>query len=596
MPACWDIRFKSWKTVPPDNIYPPQLLEYVSQQVELTNEQGHHQYEATLLRKNGSQFQGLLDVTAVSDETGSLLYRVAFLTDITERKEMERKQQLLMTAIEQSVETMMITDKEGVIQYVNPAFRINSGYELSEALGNHSRLVKSDEHDPDFYEDLWKTISKGGVWSGQICNKKKDGTLYYVDATISPVRNSIGEIENYVAVKHDVTKALALEANYLQAQKMEAIGRLAGGVAHDFGNLLTIISGRAELAAMSLTDDDPTNNDVEEILLAVDRATALTRQLLDFSRQQPIRTETVELNQILKNTVNMLGKLVGENINFFVEIDISTPTIETDGKKLEQVLINLVVNARDAMPDGGNLRIYTSVAKDIPSKKLASTLIEGEYVIISVEDSGIGIEEDILTKIFEPFFTTKPEGIGTGLGLATSYGIINQLGGIIDVKSKLGEGTTFDIYLPITTGNILSSESTEILTDDMPSGTEIILVVEDEIAVRKVTAKILRTLGYTVLEAQSGGDAYVMCLKLEHPPDLVLTDIIMPNLSGPNLVAMLRATFAEIKFVYMSGYSGDEINLNEILATNTPFLQKPFRKAELASLVRQVLDNGDKIR
>lgn len=355
----------------------------------------------------------------------------------------------LMAAIEQSGETVVITDATGTIQYVNPAFVAVTGYTREEAIGSNPRILKSGEHDAAFYHELWTAISSGRVWQGRMVNQRKDGSRYTEDATISPVFDADGRIANYVAVKRDVTAQLQMHARQMQAQKMESVGRLAGGVAHDYNNMMAVIVGNAELAMAKLAPGHPVRVDIEEILAAATRSAALTQQLLAFARKQPIAPRVLDLNEAVEKLRTMLGRLLGEDIMLVWQPAADLWAVRMDPSQFDQIVTNLCVNARDAIDTTGRITIETANARLNGSHaKSARSVDPGEFVLLMVSDTGAGMDQETTSRIFEPFFTTKQEGRGTGLGLATVYGVVERHGGWIDVQSEVGQGTTFTIYLP----------------------------------------------------------------------------------------------------------------------------------------------------
>ncbi|MEI9935787.1 MAG: response regulator [Pseudomonadota bacterium] len=381
------------------------------------------------------------------------------------------------------------------------------------------------------------------------------------------------------------------EAQLRQAQKMEAIGGLAAGVAHDFNNLMTIVLSYSELLAEGLSDQDPMRRDLTQITEAGTRAAGLTRQLLAFSRQQVLEPKALDLNDVFANMEKMLRRLIGEDVALASQAAPALRRIQADPSQVEQVIMNLVLNARDAMPHGGKITVETSeVTLDESHGSQHIGVVVGPHVLLAVSDTGIGIEPDTLARIFEPFFTTKEVGKGTGLGLATVFGIVRQSGGSIDVESELGKGTTFKVYFPIAEG--LPSPRAESLVSQVSSlhGSETILLVEDEERVRTVTRAILSKFGYTVLDAQSGGDALLLCE--DHPGgiDLLLTDVVMPRMNGRQLAERLLRVRPEMKLLLMSGYTNDTVVRHGVLDGAIAFIQKPITPQALARKVREVLD------
>ena len=359
----------------------------------------------------------------------------------------EERRNMLATAVERSAECILITDTQGTIEYANPAFTKISGYTLEEVIGENPRILKSGAQDRSFYQSLWKTILSGRVWEGRITNRRKNGSLYEAECWISPVRGERGDIIRFVAVTHDVTEMIRLENELRQAQKMEAIGQLAGGVAHDFNNILTVILSNAHYLAKEIGPSDPMRRDVEEIRQAGQRAASLTRQLLAFSRQQVVEPQRLDLNQVLADTENMLRHLIDERIVLRTVPGSHLDPVYEDPSQLQQIILNLAVNARDAMPDGGELTLETSnVRLDRERHHLGDAVEPGPYVMLKVTDNGRGMAPATRDRIFEPFFTTKEQGKGTGLGLSTVYGIVTQGGGHITVESEVDKGTTFEIF------------------------------------------------------------------------------------------------------------------------------------------------------
>jgi nitrogen-specific signal transduction histidine kinase len=401
-------------------------------------------------------------------------------------------------------------------------------------------------------------------------------------------------VTHYVSIQRDVTRLKLLEAQFLQMQKMEAVGRLAGGVAHDFNNLLTVIKGYAELLLSNLNEQDRLRYDVEQIEKAGEQAASLTRQLLIFSRQEVIQPKLLNLNSIVVDTGKMLRRVIGEDIRLVTALDPSLGLIKADPGQMEQVIMNLMINARDAMPQGGQLRVETASVLVTEALLLQPMTIQpGYYVQLTVSDTGTGMDEETLSHIFEPFYTTKEQSKGTGLGLSTVYAIVTQMNGSIQVHSEPGQGTTFKIYLPRLTnldeGSIEpGSEGTEVKST---KGTETILLVEDEEAVRELARRVLLEQGYNVLEAQHGDEALHLCEQYQHPIHLLLTDVVTPGgISGHELAESLQRLGPKPKMLYISGYADDMIVQHGGMNANAAFLQKPFTPTTLLQKVREVLD------
>jgi len=498
----------------------------------------------------------------------------------------------LSRAVEQSADTVIVTNREGIIEYVNPAFEALTGYSYAEIGGKTPRILKSGEQGPEFYQEMWKTILAGNNYRGILVNKKKNGELYYVEESISPVRDATGEVTHFISNGRDLTDRLRLEAQLLQAQKMDAIGRLAGGVAHDFNNLLTIITSYSELALDVVPKGSPLEAKVQEILLAARRAAKLTRQLLAFSRKQPQALRVTDINQVIANIARTLPRLIGEDVDCrFVPGD-GLGQVRVDPVQIEQILMNLAANARDAMPQGGNLRIETSnvTLDDAYIHHKPAAIPMGRYALITISDDGAGIPSEDLSHIFEPFYTTKAPGEGTGLGLATVYGIVKQNKGFIWVYSELRHGTVFKIYLPCVVAQGRAVTEPEIVrSENLPRGSETILLVEDEHAVRQATAEFLGLQGYTVLEARDGLDALAVAKNYGAIINLMVTDVVMPNMSGGQLAQELLNVRPEMKLLFVSGYAGKTVLDHKVFGQETNFLQKPFSLKELSGKVRDAI-------
>ena len=505
------------------------------------------------------------------------------------RKQKEAELNRLMTAIEQTPESVVITDTEGCILYVNPFFEQVTGYSRAEAMGQNPRLLKSDRQDKTFYRELWTSISAGEVWRGRFTNKKKNGAFYTEDAVIAPVRDEKGAVTNYIAIKRDITHELELESQYRQTQKIDSIGRLAGGVAHDFNNILTTILGNAELALTQLSSDAPLRSNLESIQEGAERAANLTRQLLAFARRQVIEPRQVNLNELILNLNKMLHRLIGEDIKLVTQTVPDLGQIKADPGQIEQVLLNLVVNARDAMPNGGTLTIRTDnvhLDEDYARRHLVTP---GDYVMVSVTDTGVGMTDEVKHHIFEPFYTTKEQGKGTGLGLATCFGIIQQSNGHIHCDSQVGKGARFEIYLPRVCGTEDAKANHEAPVS-LPQGSETILLAEDEPSLRRLMTRVLRTQGYTILEAADGNEALALAQANGAKIKLLLTDVIMPGLSGKMLAEWLTQVNPGIKVLFISGYINNAAVRGAMSKPGTFFLQKPFNPLTLAKKVREALE------
>ena len=542
------------------------------------------------------------------DEQGKIIGTVGSAREVTEKKILEKEKERiqdelkrLATVIEQADVAILITDTEGIIQYVNKAFETDTGYSKEEAIGQNPRILKSGEHPKDFFEELWQTITAGKTWHDTIINKKKDGTHYYEDAIIFPVFDAESNIVNYAGILRDITREKELEKQIQQMQKMESIGVLTGGIAHDFNNLLTVINGYTDLGITKYGHDAKIRSILTAIQTAGNRAADLTSQLLAFSRKQIISPKIIDINETILRLEKMLKRIIEEHIALELFLAPGLPKIKADPVQIEQILMNLVVNARDAIhelpPDSTNdknIQIETQ-AEHLGPEYVAKHkgAREGDYVSIAVSDSGIGMEESLVNKIFDPFFTTKEVGKGTGLGLSTVYGIVKQNNGNIYVYSETKKGTTIKIYWPIS--EEAESKKTDEQTIDYSKlyGSETILLVEDDQFVRDVGQDALEEFGYKVITAGSGLDALEMIKKENIQPELLITDLVMPSMSGKELAERIKDIFSSIKIIYASGYTENLIVKNGVLEEGIHFIHKPYQISYFIRLVRQILDSTD---
>lgn len=509
------------------------------------------------------------------------------------RIQLQKQRTQLSAVIEQTADSVVITDAENTVLYVNPAFEKVTGYSRADIIGQTPNILKSGKHTVDFYRTLWQTISSGRVWRGRFVNRKKDGSLFTEDATITPIRDEQGAIINYVAVKRDVTRELELEEQYRQSQKMEAIGSLAGGIAHDFNNILTGTNGFAELLQMQLPPDSPYQELVTRIMRGGQRATELVRQLLAFSRKQVVEPRVLDLNSVVSDLERMVLHFIGEHIQLTTNLAPQLWPIKADPTQLEQIMLNLAINARDAMPTGGQLKFETAnvtLADETIPPQLE--LEGGEFVRLTVSDTGIGMSAEVKAHIFEPFFTTKELGRGTGLGLATVYGIVRQNSGFIWVDSEPGQGATFKIYLP-RVAEVVTPQPQPEPALALARGSETILLVEDEPHVRELAAEMLSRQGYRVIVAADGTEALGLAAELNGRFDLLVTDVIMPRLNGPDLAGRLKAIQPDLKILYVSGYTAEVVACHGVMGPDAVLLSKPFSPMLLAQKVRQVLETNN---
>ncbi len=527
----------------------------------------------------------------LADDSWETVY-VAFM-DLTPTRQIQDLNARLVTAIEQTGDSVVVTDPDGNVLYCNPAFENVSGYTSDEVIGQNLRLLKSGHHEDAFYKDLWDTINQGIVWVGNFTNRRKDGSVLEEEASISPVMNDNGEIVSFVSVKRDVTLHNDMERRLIQSQKMEAVGQLAGGVAHDFNNILHAMLGHLEFALDEETEPGNVQRELGLLRNSVGRAGQLTRQLLAFSRRQVLELQNVDPNDLIAQLLKMVRRVIGEDINLDFRPGAISQEIHVDPGQIEQVLLNLCLNARDAMPGGGTLLIETGLKElDQEFLKAYTWALPGPHIRIAVSDTGAGISPQALPQIFEPFFTTKERGRGTGLGLATVYGTIKQHEGMILVDSKLGQGTTFTILLPVTEPRPVAKSSARKTKPETPGGTETILMAEDDEAVRSVISRILSRAGYRVLVAQNGQEALELFAAHADEVDLALLDLVMPLVGGPEVAQKIEAQRPNVKIIFNTGYSEDAILGRLSLNMNAPLLMKPHDPAALLSTIREELDKG----
>lgn len=490
----------------------------------------------------------------------------------------QEERRLLTAAVEQIDEAVLVTDAEARIVWVNSAFERTTGWARAEAIGRNPRFLKSGGQDEAFYKALWETLRSGEPWRGRLQNRRRNGEVYEVDATISPLRGPSGVIRHYVSAQRDATKENELHRELEQARRVEALGRMAGGIAHDFNNLLGVIRGYAELLLLYPPDSDGLANALEEIVRAADRGARLTSQLLAYGRRQVLRPQTVDLSATLASMEEMLRRLLGEGIVLGIRVPASI-WVKVDPSRFEQVVMNLVANARDAMPGGGTLTI--EVDPPAPGDDAS------ESVALRFSDTGEGMTPEVLAHVFEPFFTTKKAEKGTGLGLATVYGVVIQSGGAIAVRSAPGRGTTFEITLP----KAQPSEVPVLERRPAPAtiGRETVLLVEDQDVFRGIVARALAERGYRVVEAVDATAAYAAALG-EERLDLVLTDVVLPGESGCALAGRLRERLGPIRVLYMSGEGPEVLASRGVVTETARFLPKPFRLEDLAREVRAAID------
>ncbi|HWP36237.1 MAG TPA: PAS domain S-box protein, partial [Gemmatimonadales bacterium] len=489
--------------VPYASLLHPDDLGRIAEEVTRYTAEGRAEFEQEYrIRTKRGDYRWLDDHTWVRREPdGTVTHYQGIVIDITARKQVETERERLMTAIEQADECVVVTDADGAIEYVNPAFEAVTGYTRAEVMGQNPRILKSGKQDAAFYRSLWDTLTSGKSWKGRFVNRRKDGSLYTDEGVISPVHDQSGRITNYVSVKHDITEQLQLTAQLHQSQKMESMGRLAGGVAHDYNNMIGVILGFAELALTRLEPSDPLYGDLKEIQSAARRSADITRQLLAFARRQPVAPIVLDLTETVEGMLKLLRRLIGEDIELLWKPSNEPLAVRIDPGQVDQILANLCVNSRDAIAGVGKITIETGRAiLDEVYCAGHPGFVPGDFATLAVSDTGAGMDHATKERIFEPFFTTKELGRGTGLGLSTVYGIVKQNDGFINVYSEPGAGTTIRIYLPrVATG--VPEPAAAPLPEPPRSRGETVLVAEDEKSIRELTVRVLERLGYRVLAA-----------------------------------------------------------------------------------------------
>ena len=523
--------------------------------------------------------------------TGVLIALVIARLGVTARHNASlaiEERERLAAAVDQAAEAILTTDRHENVTYVNPAFTRIIGYSAAEVLGKSVHNL-DESADPTRLAEMGAALARGESWEGRLQQCRRDGTIVELDMAIAPLRDAAGAVVGSVSVSRDVSRERALESQLAQMQRMEAIGRLAGGVAHDFNNILTVIGGFGELAAAELGSDHPVTGHVDQILRASDRAAALTRSLLTFANRQATQSRITDLNEAVTGLTPMLGRLIGEDVHLVVRVDPALGLVMADGAQIEQVVLNLAVNARDAMPDGGTLTISTANADlDAGFARSHVGAGPGKYVVLVVSDTGVGMTPEVMEHAFEPFYTTKQRGKGTGLGLSTVFAIAQQFGGFVRVESRPGAGSAFSVYLPRLEG---ATRPTEIagVADRPRGGRETILVAEDENEVRHFVERVLAGAGYEVRSAANGAEAIDLAGQMPNL-HLLVTDVVMPGMSGVQLAAHLTKARSDLPVIYASGYSEEGVPRAAGDGQGASYLPKPFTAEKLLRQVREALD------
>ncbi|MGA2200774.1 MAG: PAS domain S-box protein [Terriglobales bacterium] len=558
-------------------------------------------------RRNGSEFPVDISLSPVSTENGTFI--LSAIRDISDRKriaeELRRANEelyrrtaeqlgeyrsMMALIVDSSEDAIIGRDLHGIITSWNKGAEHIYGYTPEEVIGKHVSLLAPSDRPDEIPEILKKTARGESIEHYESVRVTKDGRQLNVSISVSPLRDAKGDIVGASSIARDITAQKRAEGQLRQSQKMEAIGRLAGGVAHDFNNILAIINACTEFLRDRIDPAAEPSHYIENIRKATERGSSLTRQLLAFSRTPAIQPRVLDLNERLKDIGKLLRPLMGDDVEVLIVSKSPSAVVEADPGQLDQIVINLAVNARDAMPRGGKFILETRAARfDEAFAEQHQAMAAGKYVLLAVSDTGDGMDEATVSRVFEPSFTTKEAGKGTGLGLATVYGIVKQSAGHILVYSEPGHGTTFKIYLPSADHKIGLESKPEVETvAPKRQGTTILLVEDDEI-MRSLTRQLLQEHGYTVVEADDGKSALEWVESHPGPIDLLLTDVVMRHMSGPELVEHLNASHPTLKVVYMSGYTGELIAEREVLQRGITLLEKPFTRTVLLNTIHGAL-------
>ena len=546
---------------------------------------GPASFETTIRAKESASFPVQLKAALLNPDAAERGLAV-FVIDVSGLKHTIEEQARLVTAVEHAAESIIVTDSQGIIEYVNPAFEKITGYSRNEVIGRHIELLDSGQQSKTFFSSILDTLQRGKVWQGRTINKRSDHSLYETEATVSPIKNNAGEITNYVSLQRDVSHEVRLEMQLRQAQKMEAIGTLAGGIAHDFNNLLMGIQGNISLSLLDVGTDSPLTKNLKKIEQYVQNGVDLTKQLLGFARGGKYEISLLNINQLLKEQNLMFGR-TNKDIVFENESNPDLWSVEADRGQIEQVLMNVYLNAIQAMPGGGTLTTRTENVIIDQDQYSPYFVRAGRYIKITIEDTGVGIDEKIQQRIFDPFFTTKEMGRGTGLGLASVYGIVKNHEGFINVYSKKGQGARFEINLPASGKLVQNKVKTR---EEFVKGKETVLLVDDEDMIIDVAQRMLDKLGYKVFTARDGKGAVEIFRKHKEEIDVIVLDMIMPKMSGGEAFDQIKKIAPEIRVLLSSGYS---INgqASEILNRGcNGFIQKPFNLQNLSKSLRTILE------
>jgi len=548
---------------------------------------GVENLEAAFLGKEGQIRFGLMSARILKIRNEEVILSIT--RDITERKQMEADRERHLAAIEQLAEGVVITDTDANIDYVNPAFEKITGYPKQELIGKNPRILKSGKHDALFYGKLWKTIMTGNTWNGRLINKRKNGSFYTEDTTISPVLDTSGKTINFVAVKRDVTDEIRMEEMLQHSQKMEAIGILAGGIAHDFNNILFPIVGYTEMLLEDVPKDSPFKESLNQIYTSALRARSLVNQILTFSRQEANELKLIKLQPIVKEALKLIRATIPTTIEIRQDINPDGGVIKADPTQIHQIVMNLATNAYHAMEKtGGELKVSLKEMEFKTLDLINPAMKPGSYACLTVADTGKGMDKNVTDKIFDPFFTTKVIGKGTGMGLSVVHGIVTAMGGAIHVYSEPGKGTEIHVYLPVEKS--LVEEQVSHSKTKIQGGTEQILLVDDDEAILTMEKRMLALLGYQVTSRSSSLEALETFRANSDKFDLIITDMAMPNMSGDRLAVELARIRSDIPVLLCTGFS-ESMSVEKAASLGIKgFLLKPIVMKDLAQKIREILD------
>lgn len=575
-----------------DSIHPEDRARVIAA-IDRKHDTGGYDLEYRILHPDGTARWVWARTYTVKDGQGCITRFAGIAEDITDRKWAEKERSRLAAIIEHAEDSIVSITLEGIIIAWNNGAERKYGYTAEEVLGRSIFILIPADRSEEYLEAMKKVRAGEAMPVYETVRRRKDGTLINFSVGISPIEARDGEVVGMSKISHDLSQVRKLEAQLIEAQKMEVIGQLTGGVAHDFNNILAVMLGYSELLMADSNLPEPSRRFATAIRDAANRGTGLTRQLLVFSRKETVQLAIVNLNDVLDEMASLLRQLTDANVEFSVVQGAELGQISADIGYIGQVLMNLVINARDAMPTGGKLTIATAnVALDENYAAAHPGVLCGDYVVLNISDTGVGMSDEIKARLFDPFFTTKPRGIGTGLGLSTCRTIVQRSGGHIDVQSESGKGTTFEVYFP-RVSPLPGSATRLVEAKSTPRGTETLLVVEDDPGVRRLVSVVLQAQGYEVLMAADGEEGLRIALGLMGARiRLVMSDVVMPTMGGQALAGRLAKLRPDLKFLFTSGYTDDSIALNGLVHPGTAFLPKPYTIAALARKIRDLLDSA----